>query len=148
KLSEIPAAKETVGEPKEQARASPGEESQVRAADVCQHPLGKSRDQDEPVHAVWVSEGEAQRQARSHRVPDESGARNVYGIEKATEPLHIDCRGVGDAGAIGKSLTDHVWNKQSQPPAKRLDLMLPVPDGAGVAVQLDGRGVVTMQDVS
>ena len=80
-------------------------------------------------------------------MPDESGARNVYGIEKATEPLHIECRCVGDAGLIGKSLTDHVWNKQSQPPAKRLDLMLPVPDGAGVAVQQDGRGPVTMPDV-
>src|SRR5207249_7039402 len=57
-LSEVPAAQETVGKPEEQLRAGPCEESQVRAADVRQHSLGESRDENEPVHAVGVREGD------------------------------------------------------------------------------------------
>ena len=84
---------------------------------------------------IRVGQGQTQGQTRAHRVPNESGMADADGIEKSLEPAHVEGRCIGDEGLIRESLADQVGDEEREVPTEGLNLLFPVPDGAGIAVQ-------------
>ena len=94
-----------------------------------------------------MGQSQAQGETRAHGMPDDGGAPDANGVEEAAEPVGIERRRIGNAGLVGEAMADQVGDEESEAPAEGFDLVLPVPDGPGIAVEQDDRRPLAVPDV-